>query len=69
MHVEPFQVQAVRDGECARLSDCLNPIMDEWRLQTEPWVFIVDGDGNIAAKFVGLVTFEEMADALKELIA
>lgn len=69
VHVEPFQVQAVRDGECARLSDCLNPIMDEWRLQTEPWVFIVDADGNIAAKFVGLVTFDELAEALKELIA
>ncbi len=69
VHVEPFQVQPVRDGECAKLSDCLNPIMDEWRLQTEPWVFIVDADGDIAAKFVGLVTFEEMADALEELIA
>ena len=69
VHVEPFQVQPVRDGECARFSDCLNPIMDEWRLQTEPWVFIVDGDGNIAAKFVGMVTFDELEEALKELIA
>ena len=69
VHVEPFQVQPVRDGECVELSDCLNPIMDEWRLQTEPWVFIVDADGNIAAKFDGLVTFQEMADALEGLIA
>jgi len=69
VHVEPFQVQPVRDGECESLFDCRNSIMDEWRLQSEPWVFIVDGDRNIAAKFEGLVTFDEMADALKELIA
>ncbi len=69
VHVEPFHVQAVRDGECAQLFDCRTGIVDEWRLQSEPWVFIVDADGNIAAKFDGMVTFEEMADALEELIA
>ncbi|MCI0843336.1 MAG: hypothetical protein J4N36_06190, partial [Chloroflexi bacterium] len=69
VHVEPYQVQPVRDGECAQLSDCLNPIVDEWRLQSEPWVFIVDAEGNIAAKFDGLVTFEELEQALLDLIA
>ncbi|MCH7484819.1 MAG: hypothetical protein IIA90_06690 [Chloroflexi bacterium] len=69
VHVEPYQVQAVRDGKCATLFECRNPIIDEWRLQSEPWVFIVDADGNIAAKFDGMVTFDEMADALEELIA
>ena len=69
VHVEPFQVQPVRDGECVELSDCLNPIMGEWRLQSEPWVFIVDADGNIAAKFDGLVTFDELRAALEGLIA
>lgn len=69
VHVEPYQVQAVRDGECEALFDCRNSIIDEWRLQSEPWVFIVDADGKIAAKFDGLVTFDEMADALEGLIA
>ena len=69
VHVEPFQVQAVRDGECAQLFDCRSPIIDEWRLQSEPWVFIVGADGNIAAKFDGMVTFDELADALKELVS
>ena len=59
----------MRDGECAQLSDCVNPIIDEWRLQSEPWVFIVNAEGNIAAKFEGLVTFEELEEALAELIA
>ena len=69
VHMEPYLVQPVRDGECPNLSDCLNPILDEWRLQSEPWVFIVDADGNIAAKFDGLVTLDELTDALNELIA
>lgn len=69
VHVEPYQVPAVRDGECESLYDCRNPIIDEWRLQSEPWVFIIDADGNIAAKFDGLVTFEEMQAALEELIS
>lgn len=69
VHVEPYDVPAVRDGECESLFDCRNPIIDEWGLQSEPWVFIVDAEGNIAARFDGLVTFEEMQAALEELIA
>jgi len=69
LHVEPYRVQAVRDGECEALYDCRTAIIDEWRLQSEPWVFVVGADGNIAAKFDGLVTFDEMADALEELIS
>ncbi|MEX0682406.1 MAG: hypothetical protein WD904_09855 [Dehalococcoidia bacterium] len=48
------------------LYDCRNPILDEWRLQSEPWVFIVDADGTIAAKLDGLVTLEEMEAALDD---
>ena len=69
VHVEPYQVQRVRDGECEALYECRTPIVDEWRLQSEPWVFIVDADGNIAAKFDGLVTLDELTDALNKLIA
>ncbi len=64
VHVEPFQVQSVRDGECESLFDCRTPIIDEWRLRSEPWVFIVDADGNIAAKFDGLVAYDELDEAL-----
>lgn len=69
VHVEPYDVQLVRDGECESLYACRTSIIDEWRLQSEPWVFVVDADGNIAAKFDGLVTYDEMAEALEALIA
>ncbi len=69
VHVEPYDLACIESGDFQAFFDCRNPIIDEWRLQSEPWVFIIDADGNIAAKFDGMVTFDEMADALEELIA
>jgi hypothetical protein len=68
VHVEPYDVARVNAGECDTLYACANPIVDEWGLQSEPWVFIIDAQGNIAAKFEGLVTFEEMEAALAEVL-
>lgn len=42
----------------------LVPAVVEWGLPTEPWVFVVDAEGNIAARFEGVVTPEEIAAAL-----
>jgi hypothetical protein len=42
----------------------LAPAVDEWGLPTEPWVFVVDGDGIVIGRFEGLVTEEELADLL-----
>ena len=44
------------------------PTVDEWRLSTEPWIFVVDGDGIIRAKFEGLVTISELETALQEIM-
>jgi hypothetical protein len=38
--------------------------VEEWRLDTEPWIFIVDGKGIIRTKFEGLVTKQELVSAL-----
>ena len=69
VHIEPYDVARINAGDCETLFDCADPVLDEWRLQSEPWVFIVDAEGNIAAKFEGLVTFEEMNAALEEILA
>lgn len=42
--------------------------VEEWRLETEPWVFVVDGSGTIRAKFEGLVTARELDAALQQLL-
>ena len=42
--------------------------VEEWRLDTEPWVFVVDGKGIIRAKFEGLVTERELEAALQQVL-
>jgi hypothetical protein len=43
----------------------LNSFMREWRLPTEPWVFLVGSDGRIKAKFEGPVSAGELAAAVR----
>lgn len=44
------------------------PTVKEWSLQTEPWIFVVDGKGTIRAKFEGLTTAREIDAALKQVL-
>ena len=41
------------------------PWVDAWRLPTEPWVFVVDAQGNITAKFEGAVSQRELETAAR----
>jgi hypothetical protein len=45
------------------------PTVNEWQLSTEPWIFIVDREGIVRAKFEGLVTVRELETALKQTLA
>jgi hypothetical protein len=42
--------------------------VDDWRLQSEPWIFVVDGQGIIGAKFEGLVTARELESTLQQIL-
>jgi hypothetical protein len=44
------------------------PTVEEWHLRTEPWIFIVDGQGIIRARFEGLVTPHELIAALQPVL-
>jgi thiol-disulfide isomerase/thioredoxin len=44
------------------------PEMGEWRLSTEPWVFVLDENGRVAAKFSGPVSPRELNEALLPLL-
>jgi hypothetical protein len=39
----------------------------EWKLPSEPWVFVVDDRGEVAAKFEGTLSPDELDAALKRL--
>ena len=46
----------------------VSPTVEEWRLYSEPWIFVVDGKGIIRAKFEGLTTAREIAMALQQML-
>ena len=64
LHIEPFDLAIARaEGHLVAL-----PIIEEWGLETEPWVFVVGTDGRVAARFEGLLAAEELARALADVL-
>lgn len=58
--------RALTDAEAATgLSDA----MVAWKLQSEPWLFLIDAKGMIAGRYEGGLTKEELGPALEKLIA
>lgn len=45
------------------------PTVQEWRLRSEPWVFLIDRAGTIAAAFEGPTATDELRAALDALLA
>ena len=46
----------------------VNRWVREWKLPTEPWVFLVAGDGRIEAKFEGAVSERELEAAVRRFL-
>ena len=44
------------------------PALAEWGLPSEPWTFIVDGDGAVRAKYEGFVNADELETAIAGLL-
>jgi hypothetical protein len=61
IHVEPYELPT--DGSR------LEPVeaAREWGLPSEPWVFVVDAEGKLAAKYEGVVGAEELKADLNDL--
>jgi hypothetical protein len=47
----------------------LSDAMVAWRLASEPWLFLIDAKGIVAARYEGGLTKEEIGPALEKLIA
>lgn len=61
VHVEPYDLDKVpKELEPV-------PAAVEWGLPTEPWVFVTDRDGRVAAKYEGSVAPRELRAVLGEL--
>lgn len=59
IHVEVYKDQATRTPY---------ETVVEWGLTSEPWTFLVDKDGNVAAKFEGPAPLDELEPALQQLL-
>lgn len=71
INVEPYELHDV-DGQ-------LQPVLTDgqltlveaartWRLLSEPWVFVVDGDGIVSASFEGILSEAELESAIAEVV-
>ena len=72
VHVEPYLLQ-VTDGRTQPALDVLGHPQSvravvEWGLPTEPYVFVVDADGKVAAKFEGMAYPDELTTALDAVL-
>ena len=60
IHIEPWDLKAARgEGRLVPIDVAL-----QWKLPTEPWVFVVDRNGMVASRFEGLVASVEVQDAI-----
>ena len=65
IHVEPYQLQEARSGKGLIPA----PVMGEWGLQTEPWIFVLDKLGNVIAKYEGMVALDEVEPVLQHALS
>jgi hypothetical protein len=61
IHVEVYEGNDPAKG--------FNRWLREWKLDTEPWTFLVGGDGRIVERFEGTVSVRELEDAVREKLA
>ncbi len=66
IHIEVFANPHLIQGD--RLSAQRVPAVDEWGLPTEPWTFIIDRQGKIAAKFEQFTPEPVLAAALESIL-
>jgi hypothetical protein len=59
IHVEIYQDNDPAKGE--------NQWVKEWKLPSEPWVFLVGADGTIKSRFEGTLSVDELDDAVAKL--
>lgn len=65
IHVEPYILRDLRNGFVQNPA----PAVLEWRIQSEPWIFVVGADGRVVAKFEGITAADEVRDALTGALA
>lgn len=66
IHIEVYDNPHEIEGDLSKA--IISPTAEEWGLPSEPWTFIVDGEGVIRAKFEAFTTRNELEAALAEVM-
>lgn len=66
IHVEVYDRPSEIEGNLA--SAPLAQAMIDWGLPTEPWTFVMDSEGKVAAKFEAFATKDELEAALDTVL-
>ena len=66
IHVEVYDSPADIEGNLSNAP--LAQAMIDWALPTEPWTFVMDADGKVAAKFEAFATKDELEAALDAVL-
>ena len=45
------------------------PEMQEWGLPSEPWIFVLDAEGEVAAKYEGIMSEEEVGPVVERVLS
>ena len=64
IHIEPYKLADARQGRLVPV-----PEMEQWGLTSEPYLFVLDSSGKVAAKFEGITQKDEVAAALDKVLA
>ena len=62
IHIEVFDNLHEIEGDLSKARTA--PAVEEWGLVSEPWTFIVDSEGRVAAKFEAFTTEDELREHL-----
>jgi hypothetical protein len=69
IHAEPWHMAMGRDGEMLELDPPGGPAVltdyaVAWGIREPPWVFVIDRDGRLQAKFTGVIGSDELRAAI-----
>jgi hypothetical protein len=69
INVEPYELK-FEGGQLQPKLDAQGglvavPATTEWGIPSEPWIYVVDGDGIVSASFEGIVSEAELEAAVK----
>jgi thiol-disulfide isomerase/thioredoxin len=68
IHVEIFDnpAEVLQSGDLSIARE--SPLVEAWGLPSEPWTFVINGDGKVVAKFEGFATRAELEEALQDVL-